>query len=695
MSESENQEHLGGVPSASEDTLLDAFLSEAFGRSGPPDVTASVLAQVAAGNRVSPALAGSLSIERPVGNRHRLAAAISLIAASVAVLAVGFALRGRDGGLNHADLAAHGLSGDRLEGRPHDSEIRHSPQVDPPPAGHSGEKPQPSAVVADPTSSSPQLLGSANVDSGDPQRGAANPSQPTKPAAGTGEPRSLAMDTLPFSPATAVNRPGVELPVPQRPQREKDTTKTIQATIKQRLADAWKEFEIQPTGETTPEKMVVRLQERLAIQLPPEAVDDAARIADALRGEVPSRVVSQRLLLQVLGPGWKRLSGESQDHLTNFVATSLADGKPFDELIRQFFVTQEEGSPAYAASKAWLSALAGQRSVTLTQQIGRGLLDMDLACARCHDHPIDSRVQQHEFWTFAAVFHGRGEGLYYERPDGRQRIALPNIPHRWVWQDQPAVPSESASEVPAIANSSELATRWISSPQLARSIVNRAWTAIYGRPLTGSASEPDAPPHSDFLAELRDYLADQLLAEDFDVVGLFSWIATAPPMRLEAVLESLSDEARFASQQELAAADFKHRVFAGFESPPKRLDFDGLLALAQQWNGGTIVAGPNVLAQARDVDLTKTVVAHPSHSERVQRWLRSSFPAPRQDHAALPAQWLESIDDYDQQVLHLFYAAGYWKPTETQLAGAMQLRSTSESDFAALRQLWWILRNSQ
>ncbi|QEG40062.1 DUF1549 domain-containing protein [Roseimaritima ulvae] len=666
-----------------EESALIALLTEAVGGPSPPDLSADILQQLqdtpAKDANSSDALPPYSATARTAAKPQRnMAAVLSLIAAIAAVVLVVVVLRQSPRSGDGPDVAHQ--------------DNQSAAAVDP--AFQRSDEPSPIDLALADAAAAAQAAEAASLDSHTPPR-----------------PRPRSMGSAPFAASeTAAPDTHNAVDVFAKPAAvEPQPAAMIAQQLQQQFDLAWQHLGVAPTDPVSDDEVAQRISQWLDMPVSAEQAGDSQAIARLLRQKQAGRQASQRLLAQLLGPAWRRIQAEPKQTLVQFVSSSFDEGRGFDALTQQLFFGSD-GDAAAQASAAWLSALAGERSVPVTQQMGHALLDMDLACARCHDDPIDSQIRQQDFWALAAVFENglqysrnqSGEplvqatrqadspkGQFFELPDGRQRVALPAMPPAWL-DLQPAGPSDAVS----LRDLDSVTAQWQDNPRLARSLVNRVWTSVYGRPLTGAVSDPDAPPSEEHLVQLRDYLAAQTRAHDFDLAALFSWVLTAPPMHREVVLEPLSDRAAFASDEQLARAEFMHRTFAGYESAPEKLGFKGLLAMASRWNGGGTIESLPALAQpsASDVDYTPTNL--PSDAERMENWLRASFPE-KSAAPALPAQWLGSIDDFEQQARHLYYAAGYWKPSGKQMAAARELHASAGDPAIALKQLWWALRNSR
>ncbi len=510
--------------------------------------------------------------------------------------------------------------------------------------------------------------------------------------------------------ASAVPAP---LALPAAPPR--DDSEAIVRHIDTELAAAWDALSLPGAEPAAANDVVERFAQTVAVSVTPEDYGSAARLATRLTSAPQHRRLAEGLVEELLGPSAaKRLDPPRRQALAGWVGAAFTGNIGFDEVVASLYLGGEN-ERAKRASQAWLTVLAGGQSVPVTEQTAHALLDLDLRCGRCHDHPIEGGIAQQDYWQFAALFENAlyytrsdagqpevrrraadvdaQEGLFFELPDGRQRVALPGVPASWLGGS----PDRTLAHLP------ELAASWIDNPQLAKSTINRLWKIVYGRPLVGAASDPQAPPRDQHLIELRDYLAAQLRAHDFNLATATAWILAAEPMRLQVAGPLRGPELLTASEETRLAAIDQTRAFAAFRPRARPVAASSLLALADRWNGGTTLDQlPNDATLAQPIDQgssrPRPTGANPRAKQGPDRWLRASFPTISNvsgGRPELPAQWLASLDSFEQQARHLYYAAGYWQPSAAQLKTAETLRQTTEDADLALSQLWWVIENSQ
>ena len=95
-----------------------------------------------------------------------------------------------------------------------------------------------------------------------------------------------------------------------------------------------------------------------------------------------------------------RSQSEGGGQLLAFVNRSIADAKPYDQMVRELIATNGRPEQAPAAGFALGDAANPMALAGATSQI---FLGVRLQCAECHDHPFDDWKQK-EFYELAAFF---------------------------------------------------------------------------------------------------------------------------------------------------------------------------------------------------------------------------------------------------------------------------------------------------
>lgn len=417
---------------------------------------------------------------------------------------------------------------------------------------------------------------------------------------------------------------------------------------------------------------------------------------DLFSTERQSRLLAERLVKQ-LGTGLK-LPDARNEQLVAGAAEVIRSGGRFDRWISDWVAS--EAIPSEPAGAAHLQAAA------MGEWVAGRLMGADVGCARCHDSPIDSRFNQHDYWAVAAIFTASPtQPVFYEMPDGRQRVASPGTPRRWLALPRQPAQTDDA-DVAIIASRTELAASLVGNRQLARTLVNHLWAIGFGTPMVSAASSPIAPPQDDSIELALEILSEKLIAANFDLRVAARWIIQSEPMKRGTPILFQGDAWQWAGESQLAAASLAQRSFAAARSPWPAASRAQLLALMESRGGGEpakIAARDSMLAQP-----SATPVTDAGKSPSGSRGKPANKPVDHKDYwwtqwladrEGLKGGWLESIADRDQQVRHAFYAVGYRNVNERQLAWGNALldssATVSDDRNEEIAKIYWVIQNSQ
>ena len=677
------------------DQLLETMLGEALEEATPPDVSVQVLAILEAEQNPTVALP---RIETTRNTKQRSNAWLPLTLAAALLIAVGGYLW----------------------------ELRQPPAADPGIAQSTPSQPandqqtaQPSAAeiagIADPHAATPLIDNAPTVD--------AIVDQPVEPRK-----FEIGINDLPFNapakeptdapaPSAIANQPVVErLPADQIVQR-----------VDQLLEQAWQRMDIRPQTEISADQMVQRFATAVAGR-PTANVLDTEAVRNLTAGDINALIdqyiddrqtsdhLGSRWAQHLLGEAaWSQLSAAQREEAGKLFATTFRGEQAFDTLVQQMLTSEGSSSPeddSFEPATLWMAGLAGASAIPLTNQFCDVLLDLDVGCGRCHTHPLEGNITQHNYWNLNAIFQtgvqwqlGQQGGLkialdlqrdrskdavFYESEDGRQAVASPAVVGDWIGDSPlPGGPT----------NLRDLAASIEHSDQLARATINGLWKVIYGNRIVGRTSDPLAPPADEAFIAVRNLMAEQLRAHDYDLGAAVAWIIAARPMRLQAPLSPFDQDSLAATEASLNRAELQQRAFAGFSNQPRNWSFKELIAATETFNRasgkGSLVAPSGLLAQANDNGSGSKPKPKSPADLRLES-LRRAFPANDATNT-LPAGWLASLSKkggFEQQVKHLFYVAGNPQVGDQQLEAAKRIRKLTDTDEAALNQLWWAIRLS-
>ncbi|QDS86410.1 hypothetical protein EC9_05720 [Rosistilla ulvae] len=676
-----------------DERLLDTMLSEALGESAPPDVSAQVLAILEA--EQSPVV-GLPQIDTTPTTKRRSDAWLPLTLAAALLIAVSGYLWER----------SH-----QRQPIPGDASIA---QHDAPTAAPRPTKKQ-AVAAADPHSDIAPTIDAPTAET------------IVHDAAPRGN-FEIGIKDVPFGTPPAKTSPApTSTHVADRPKMDRLPSEEIISRVDELLAEAWQRMDIRPQNEVSSDELIQRLATVVAGRSTAEVLDTEA-VRNLLAGDTNALIdqyiddqqtsnhLGNRWAQHLLGEAaWNRLSAAQKSEAGKLFASTFRGEQAFDSLVQELLTSEGSSSPEdpeFKPATLWMAGLAGASAIPLTNQFCDVLLDMDVACGRCHAHPLEGNVTQRNYWNLNAVFQtgvqwqlGQQGGLkialdlqrdrsqdavFYESEDGRQLVASPAVVGDWIG-------NTTTSDGPT--NLRDLAAGIGHSDQLARATVNGLWKVIYGNRIVGRTSDPLAPPADEAFVAARNLLAQQLQAYDYDLGAAVAWIIAARPMRLQSTLSPFDQDSLVATKALLNRSEIQQRAFAGFTNEPRDWSFEELVAATETFNRasgkGSLVAPSGLLAQATD----NGSAAKPNQKTKAQmrtEALRRAFPSSL-DSSNLPAGWLAALSKnggFDQQVKHLFYVAGNPHTSDQQLEAAKRIRRLTDSDEAALNQLWWAIRLS-
>ncbi|MDV6034811.1 MAG: hypothetical protein F9B45_32920 [Phycisphaera sp. RhM] len=349
-------------------------------------------------------------------------------------------------------------------------------------------------------------------------------------------------------------------------------------------------------------------------------------------------------------------------------------------------------------SGQWYQAIGRRGSEGIATHLANISINADMRCVRCHDSHIGRSGTQDDYWSFVALV----------------RNVVHRQDNRWVVAAQPATPKPTFYElldgrqrmaVPKVSKYLLQSTEqmedfqtWtktlVGSDVLADSLVDSLWQLVHGRPLKPSPVDAFAPPVDGNLDRLHRQLADDLKANEFDVARTLALII-ASPMAHRSVPDVLQGDAMLTSseQERKEALELVQAFAAAVQTPTSSLS--QRVEVAMRRVGGQFTPDDQGAILAQPIDGRPR---SPKSLAEVDGGNASSFLQQLSvdfpgDEAALPVSWLRSIDDFDLQVQHLVYLSGRNRVTPEITAAANRLKEESRSRESALSRIWWILRN--
>jgi hypothetical protein len=495
-------------------------------------------------------------------------------------------------------------------------------------------------------------------------------------------PRGVKLDGVPLVRTTAepsLSNSKAESS-PERAQSEnKSKDKIAQnhgemlARFNSSMVDYWARVGVQPAAPIDDTTLAARVKERFGSSLSVNKANDST--ADTLSTKQECDAFAAKLVAGLLRG--MNVSQEVRESLESDVSKAILEGQPFDELLSRWI----------AEPDAWKDSSPDR----FAESLATNLLDVDASCARCHDSPVDGSYAQHDYWSFASIFLPKDRpALFYELSDGRQRVAEPHIPARWLKSSEKEI--EVATQG-ATSLRQGFSKALVGNRALAAGIVNRIWEVGFGQPLVARASILIAPPRDEAIQKAHQELTDALIASDFDVRTVARLIIASDAMRRGTPDVFQGDQWLVANEQALTSGALAQRTFAASPPPGGKLNRDQLLAAIESRIGGTPKAiGP-----------TGTLLAQPTaEGSGTGQGTRPRKTNPEElawakwiaDRSLMHDSWLQWIKEPAEQQRHAYYANGL-ATAESAADLAERLTAPNDDKDIAMRnatnRLAWLL----
>lgn len=340
---------------------------------------------------------------------------------------------------------------------------------------------------------------------------------------------------------------------------------------------AWKEHGLKPSGTTTDEEFLRRIYLDLAGTIP--TADEAREFLDGKAADKRAKLIDKLLDSPKYGEHWAEIWSKILDndepknnfaiigeYFREWLIEQFNKNVPWDKLT-QTILTATGRTDENPATYYLLQGVITNRKEQ-AQQIGAmtapDLLGINIACARCHDHPF-AKWKQKDFYQWSAFF-ARTAIKIVQRPDKGQ-IPIVELSDRRTGElripkgkgeeedegdamDMPAPPSDGTKPKKPVKDRSiegEVASpMWLggaekiadgnrrdafarlmtADPQFAKSVVNRYWTSMFGRGIVHPADGWDDKNLAS-MPRLLDLLAADLAKNGFDVKWLIRSIANS------------------------------------------------------------------------------------------------------------------------------------------------------------------------
>jgi hypothetical protein len=406
----------------------------------------------------------------------------------------------------------------------------------------------------------------------------------------------------------------------------------IDAAIEMKLQEA----KINPSAQADRFTLIRRTSFDL-LGVPP-AEEILAEFMDDVSPDAYTRMVDRLLASPQFGEKWARhwmdvsryadtkgyVFQEDRNYATayryrDWLIAAFNQDMPYDQFVRyQLAADQLDPNNEQGHLDAMGFLTLGRRFLNNQQDIiddridvvGRGLMGLTIACARCHDHKYDP-VSQADYYSLYGVF------LNSEEPGGEpsplRMVDSANEKEAFIFLRGAAhnrgdkVPRRFVKFLSADANAIfskgsgrlELADSIVNSnnPLAARVIVNRVWMRLIGRPLIDSPSDLGVRANEPKLQVVLDELATGLMERQWSLKHLVRRI----------VLSATYQQSSLEQNAEAISIDPENRLV--WRMNRKRLDFEGLRDNILESSGALEqrIGGPSVAVHEAPFTNRRTV----------------------------------------------------------------------------------------
>ncbi|QDS93281.1 Planctomycete cytochrome C [Roseimaritima multifibrata] len=272
--------------------------------------------------------------------------------------------------------------------------------------------------------------------------------------------------------------------------------------------------------------------------------------------------------------------------ITDWLYDALASNLPYDQFVRQLIAPPNPESEGFIRGIRWRGNVnASQvREIQFSQNVSQVFLGINMKCASCHDSFIDEWTLE-QAYGLAAVYSERPLEIHRcDKPTGKQAAAA------WIFPELGSI-DPAAAQPERLKQLADLVVH-PDNGRVTRTIVNRLWHRLMGRGIVHPVDAMSSPP---FDADLLDYLASDLAANDYDLKQTLRQIVRSRIYQSQTLVESHEPSA--------APADF---VFQG--PTAKRLTAEQFIDAIWQTTqtapaaiaaGGKKAPTPNPIAQQR------------------------------------------------------------------------------------------------
>lgn len=211
--------------------------------------------------------------------------------------------------------------------------------------------------------------------------------------------------------------------------------------------------------------------------------------------------------------------------ITMWLYAALADNLPYDRFVAQL-VNAAPGAEGFTKGIVWRGVVNASQlpPMQAAQNVSQVFMGVNLKCASCHDSFIND-WQLADAYGLASIYATEPlEMIECDRPTGKMS------PTRFIYAELGKIDPKAARA----ARLAQLASVMTGpkNGRLSRTIVNRLWARFMGRGLVEPLDDMEQPA---WHPELLDWLAEDLVANGYDLKKTMARILTSRAYQLDAV----------------------------------------------------------------------------------------------------------------------------------------------------------------
>ncbi|MEM6364771.1 MAG: hypothetical protein AAF745_10110 [Planctomycetota bacterium] len=422
------------------------------------------------------------------------------------------------------------------------------------------------------------------------------------------------------------------------------------------LRDYWNRLDLEPTSKLPADTLVDDIKDRFEIQITKESLRDLEQLVGELRQSENQAAILRQVWGAIQSPADQTKRDADSGQRIAAMTQALTENSFDSWLVSSVTKDVAEKLDHHELTRA--AALLRNR---------------DLRCSRCHDDHIDRDPDeaQTNYWSFAATLReaaGNTNAVFYELPDGRRKLA-------------------SAAATPVISDAVDNVNLSVSRQTLAQGLVDQLWHHVIGRPLSHRRFDWNHSPVDTRLTTIRNRLAMDLVAHQFDVTRTFAMILSSDAFG-RSQPKSFRDDIDLTSDDVLLADAIRVDAMAAGRPTVVRLDRGPRLALIRR----SVLSVPTPsqsLPSLDDSSVLAQIAGNQSGRVNATSKAKTSI-VPERVIGELPT-WIADLESARQRDQHVGYLSGRLDVPKAVQQLVDEMRRNGVEEAIVLQRLSWML----